>query len=517
MRRDGIAFRILFLLTFAGLVGLVVAGITALSTRQLRELLERSARVTREGATADLVRIGELTATTLSAQATPALLENNFTYLQEQVAVAARSEHALFAVCLDPHGRVLVKAGRSDTAELERMRARLGGKAAPVHVVAGGRLIVAAPIRHGAEPLGVTIVAFDMHHLEDIQARAAREHQRERSRALRGTFLAGGVVLILGILAAIALGLWLARPVARLASAASTLATGDFTTRAPIAGPTEIRALGRSFNEMAGRLEEAVASTARRAALDRELELARNLQLSLMPARGRMELGGLELCSWYAPAGVCGGDWWSVQQLEDDRVLLVVGDVMGHGMPAAFLAAAAKSTADTAARLRPSIDAKGLLRAVNWTTWRAAHGKLTTSCFVTLLDGRTGQVSFGGGGHPQPFRMRATEDGFDVALFRSRGGLLGSKDPLLAGGELVLEKGDVVVWYTDGMVERPQADERLYGYRRLVDVVGARLDRPIEEILEAVREDHTAFAGGREPIDDITLIVGRWTGAAGQG
>ena len=252
----------------------------------------------------------------------------------------------------------------------------------------------------------------------------------------------------------------------------------------------------------------------RRVAAHKEVELAAAVQRAFVPTVDLVECGPIQISGLWAPALQCGGDWWSVHQLPDGRVLVLIGDVTGHGVAAAMITAAAKGCYDVAERLMGNdFDLVRLLDLLDSSVRLVGADRLHMTCFATLLDPVNGTVEFANAGHVVPYICRPRNDGgVELGALVSRGNPLGSRDPLKYRAQTRdLTSGDVLVWYTDGIVECTNPDQKQFGERRL-----QRLLRKIDDLEanpRAVR-DHivralVAFRKDQAQDDDITLVVAR--------
>ena len=139
----------------------------------------------------------------------------------------------------------------------------------------------------------------------------------------------------MGTLLSILQGLRISKPIKLLAWRADQIARGDLETRVEVSSTDEIGLLGENFNYMADRLLILMRETAEKATLEKELEVARTIQETLVPPPDLVVRPFINLAGYFMPASQCGGDWWTVHDLPDGRVLEVIGDVTGHGVPSA--------------------------------------------------------------------------------------------------------------------------------------------------------------------------------------
>ncbi len=255
-----------------------------------------------------------------------------------------------------------------------------------------------------------------------------------------------------------------------------------------------------------------------RVEVDKEVGLAAAVQRAFVPGSEVIERGDVVVAGIYEPASRCGGDWWSVHQLEHGRVLVLIGDVTGHGVAAAMVTAAAKGCYDVAQRLmREEVNLVRLLGLLDASVRRAGGSQFYMTCFATLLDPQAGKVRFANAGHVVPYVCRPSETGMELDVLAARGDPLGAGNPKnYVQHETDLVPGDLFVWYTDGLVECANPRREQFGDRRMQRML-RRLDREVTDVA-AVR-DHVvraavAFQEGQPPDDDITLVVGRITAPA---
>ena len=245
---------------------------------------------------------------------------------------------------------------------------------------------------------------------------------------------------------------------------------------------------------------------AERRVLDRELEIGRRIQLSLMPRRFPV-LDGWEIASAYEPAREVGGDFYDAFRLRDqpDRIGLVVADVSGKGIPAALMMADSRALIHAAAdHGREPAEA---LRLVN----RILVTERASGLFVTVahgvLDGATGALQLASAGHDPVHIVRA--DG-SVEVLDPPGRMVGMTDDLdITTITVALAPGDAWVGHTDGVTEARASDGSFYGEDRYRTLLASLPGRSAEALVAAIVADVTAFRGDAEPSDDLTILVAR--------
>ena len=248
---------------------------------------------------------------------------------------------------------------------------------------------------------------------------------------------------------------------------------------------------------------------AERRLLDRELDLAHDIQMAMLP-RSFPEAPGLDVSAVLRPARSVGGDLYDVMAV-GGGIWLLVGDVSGKGVGAALFMAVTKTLFRAIAPASASV-AEAVAR-VNQELVRDNERAMFVTAFAARLDLATGELEYVNAGHNPTYRVAA------------RGGvapLPGLIDPALGAVEgheyrahrLRLEPRDALVLYTDGVVEaRSGADEEFHALR-LEGYLASCRDVPAERIVQGLLDRVEEFAGDAPQYDDITILALRWLGAS---
>jgi phosphoserine phosphatase RsbU/P len=307
--------------------------------------------------------------------------------------------------------------------------------------------------------------------------------------------------------------------------ATQRISEGDFLSRVELksSGNDEVGDLARSFNFMAEKISDLMSQTAQKARMEKELETAQEVQSRFFPA-GSLKNKILTLHGASRPASECGGDWWHYAEI-GNKTLVVIGDVTGHGVSAALVTAAAHGVFSNYARKQQknnqlSISLLDLVSEMNTGVHSAASGQSSMTFFATLIDKNTGHVEYANAAHNSPYLYRPslrekTSDARKLfkPLLASPVPALGRHDEIEANiGTLQLEPGDILFWYTDGLIECRNPDgqilTRMKLLRQLADVFQSS-STDGQEICNTIDQQTTDFFGSRinELEDDLTIIV----------
>ncbi len=238
--------------------------------------------------------------------------------------------------------------------------------------------------------------------------------------------------------------------------------------------------------------------------MKQELEYARQIQLSMLP-RGAPEVDWLDIAALSLPATEVGGDYYDYFVIDDDRLAVVVGDVTGHGMASGLVLSGVRSSLNLIQD--DMVEPARVLERVNVMLKRTSTPRLLMTLAVALFDRSAGDLVVATAGHP-PLLKRSTEGGRADEVGRGSfplGAMLRAEYTDL---RVPLEPGDILVLYSDGLVEMLDPEGRQYGWDRL----GRVLDGcPVTDSARGVRDhllrDLWDFKGDAEQVDDVTLVV----------
>ena len=236
--------------------------------------------------------------------------------------------------------------------------------------------------------------------------------------------------------------------------------------------------------------------------LEGQLEVARQVQLELLPARDP-QLQGYDISAYNLPTEEVSGDYYDWVQIYEDQIGLVIADVSGKGVPAALLMAFLRASLRAATHVgyAPHIS----MAKVNYLLWESIERNQFVTAFYGILDASTNSLAYTNAGHNPALRL----DQEGNARFMEKGSLpLGMfKDTRYHEYYLTFKPGELLVLYTDGVTEALNPQNEEFGRDRLVESVKANRHLSARELITALRRAVIEWTDGRGASDDVTFFV----------
>ena len=242
----------------------------------------------------------------------------------------------------------------------------------------------------------------------------------------------------------------------------------------------------------------------RQAEFRRDLEIARDIQASLLP-RTLPEISGFSFFGGSLPAKVVGGDFYDFIPLSDRRLGIVIGDVSGKSVPASLLMVASKEIVYS--RALTTDDPGQLFRESNRRIY-AIKRRMFVSLGYFLLDADAMSLRYAIGGQPLPILLRPGDGGPRLMESPEHRLPLGAfREVPYDTRELFLKRGDLIFFYTDGFTEAMDESMNDYGEERLMESVERRQKEPLDELAKGLLGDIRSHVGGAEQYDDMTFLL----------
>jgi len=319
----------------------------------------------------------------------------------------------------------------------------------------------------------------------------------------------GGFLFLLAVIVFISGSI--TRPLRKLYQATKDIATGNLDFElAPIKSQDEVGRLAESFIYMKSALKkyikELTEATASREKIESELRIAHDIQMSIVP-KVFPERPEFDVYAVLEPAKEVGGDFYDFFFIDDNRFCFVIGDVVGKGVPAALFMAMTKTLIKITAK-QTACPAE-IMDKVNKEVCLDNSSCMFITIFCAILDIKTGEAWYTNAGHNPPLVIA---DGIKPEF------LTGAKSTAIGldgkavylKDKLVLQPGDAICLYTDGVTEAFNEKGEQFGEERLVDFLSIRRRESVEGLIRMLLEKIKLFSTNLAQSDDLTLLALRY-------
>lgn len=460
----------------------------------------------RETLTRERMYIGQILANNLAAGSKESLLLEDELYAFEIIDDMRRNDYEKdirYIFVTDQTGKVVAHnetrfMGQLFSDSLTQFALRLPGPAMHRIRVNGEQILdFSHPIYEGMSKKKIGTARIGL---------SSASVERVVHRALEKALTTALVIFFAGLIASI---LWVrivTRPISILARGAEIIGTGNLSHRFQVKSRNELGELADILNKMARDLEEAQAQIIAKRQMEHELNLARDIQATLLPGSIPI-LEGAEISAFYRAAREVGGDYYDFIRVDEDHLGILVADVSGKSISAAFMMGITRAMLRS---LAPGdLSPVSVLGNVN----EILKNNLTKGMFVTMLylvlDLKTLKVRVASAGHDPLFYYRKGDD--KHRLVQPCGLALGvGKDSFrkrLTEEEIVLTPGDLLVLTTDGVNEATRDNKVFFGDDRLFNFLVKNSSQNVNFILNGLVKDLEHFYQGAPQSDDITMVM----------
>ncbi|MEI6613637.1 MAG: GAF domain-containing SpoIIE family protein phosphatase [Chrysiogenales bacterium] len=240
--------------------------------------------------------------------------------------------------------------------------------------------------------------------------------------------------------------------------------------------------------------------------MEKELQIARNIQQSFLLQQPQ-KFPGLDIAFLNIPSSKVGGDYYEIIPLNDREIIFSVNDVSGHGVPASLLMAIFRSS--FVFQLRQGGDIPATISHLNRLIAETTEPNLFVTSFTAKLDREAGILAYINAGHPSPLVVRGTE----LLSLDAGGTVVGMfADVVYPVSRFAMQPGDIMILYTDGVIEAENEKEEEYSLARLGAAAVSRRNLSAAALQAALIEDLTNFCRRQDFSDDITLMVVKYLG-----
>ncbi len=237
--------------------------------------------------------------------------------------------------------------------------------------------------------------------------------------------------------------------------------------------------------------------------ISRELELASSIQKQILP-KGFEKIKGMDIATYFLPAKEIGGDYYDLS-LKNNNLSITIADVSGKGVPAAFLMSLSRSMLKTINYVSDYTPAEEL-NLFN----KIVYSDIREDMFITMMNAEynleTSLFTYSSAGHNPLVVYRKENDTID--LYGTKGVAIGFvKDYSYKQDSFEVKNGDIIVFYTDGIIESENKNRKLFGTKKLLDIIYENKELSAKEIKEKILEAIKNFRKGYEQTDDITFVI----------
>jgi sigma-B regulation protein RsbU (phosphoserine phosphatase) len=251
--------------------------------------------------------------------------------------------------------------------------------------------------------------------------------------------------------------------------------------------------------------------------IEEELKMARELQLAMLPQifpsvfSAPTEPEALKFFSFFIPSGSVSGDFFDVVPLSETAVGIFICDVMGHDVRAALITAMMRALVEDLSE--KTTDPGQLLAGINQALFKVL-GQAETTMFATafylVADVATGQLAYASAAHPNALLLKRREGKVEM-LGPDAGGKKGPalglfKDSKYPVYQRPMHEDDVIMLYTDGMIEEEGPNDEIFSLERLAEVIQSQLALPTKELFNQTLDEIRKFSGHKEFSDDVCLL-----------
>lgn len=277
----------------------------------------------------------------------------------------------------------------------------------------------------------------------------------------------------------------------------------------------ELRTLAESVfrmeTDIKKHIEDLSRVTAEKERFETELGIASRIQVAMLPKITFPDRMDFDLFATMTPAKEVGGDLYDYFLIDDDHLLLVVGDVSGKGIPAALFMVVVKTLIHSYAEQQMSPSA--IFETTNDLICRGNSLGYFITCWLGIMTLSTGEMKFVNAGHNHPVLLH---DGGAEFLKTKPNFVLGGMDHQKYQEHTVtLAAGDALFLYTDGVTEANNAQRELFGDKRLMQAIDACTGENPEKVCKNVMDGLNTFVGNTPQFDDITMLSFRYNGKEG--
>ena len=299
------------------------------------------------------------------------------------------------------------------------------------------------------------------------------------------------------------------RNIHKINESLSAITDGNLDTVVDVRSHLEFDSLSNDINATVDTLKRYIKEAEER--IDAELAFAKAIQHSALPTvhplyDNRKEF---DIFASMHTAKEVGGDFYDFYFIDEDHLAFLIADVSGKGIPAAMFMMRSKTIIKSYAESGMSVEE--VFTLANEKLCEGNDAGMFVTAWMGILNIRNGKILFANAGHNHPL-VKHSDGTFEYLKSRAGFVLAGMEGVRYRKNELVLEPGDAIYLYTDGVTEATDLNEELYGEDRLHSILEKYKDETMEVICSEIKKDVDLFAGEAPQFDDITMLALKYNG-----
>ncbi len=281
-----------------------------------------------------------------------------------------------------------------------------------------------------------------------------------------------------------------------------------------IFGNDEIESLKINFNYMVKQIIQLIKDEKEQQRMANELETTKIVQKSFIPKANNLRVGHFEISAFFQSASECGGDWWHFYPLSNKRILIMLGDVTGHGTPSAMLTAAVKGYCDSL-YTRDITEPSTILEELDVIVRSIGGEERMMTMFSAIIDPVKQKLLYSNAAQNFPFLINKETNTTSPATLLGNGKRLGyvSSDNVISPFKvhsIEFKVNNILFLYSDGLTEAKNSNKREYTERRLIKKLKTIDSLNTNELVNTIQLDLIEFTQGNRFEDDVTFVACRF-------
>jgi sigma-B regulation protein RsbU (phosphoserine phosphatase) len=310
------------------------------------------------------------------------------------------------------------------------------------------------------------------------------------------------------------------RPIKLISSEIESLSTGDLDKKISVRSGDEIETLAENINNMVAEIKRKMESISRvsseKERIEATMNVAKSIQSNMLPKNFDVSAhhSNFNLFAMNLPAKSVSGDFYDLFMIDDDRLIITIADVSGKGIPAALFMVTSMTILRNLSymMLKDNNDLANVVTQANIQLCDNNKEGMFVTVFTAVINLKTREISYVSGGHNPPLLLSRKKGAFEFLNPPKIFPMLGVSEIIeYEQNNMVLDDGDCLLLYTDGVTEAIDVHEKLFGETRLLKIMNEEMKkaRP-EAIVKGIYSKILDFAGEAEQFDDITMLCFRF-------